>query len=414
MKLYLNIHSLFFLILISLLSTNTYSQAPKKFTLVVDAGHGGHDPGTMGNKKYKKYEKDVALSIALRFGNLVTKNMKDVKVVYTRKTDVFIKLVDRPRIANKNNADLFVSIHCNANNNKAVNGSETYVLGPHKNKANFEVAKKENSVIFLEEDYSMNYEGFDPNSISSIVGLTIGQEQYLENSLLLASLIQTNFKTKTALRSRGTNGVKQAGFWVLAHNYMPSVLVETGFLSNDKDARILMSEKGKNQVANALYLAFKEYKKYLDNQSGLSADYAYEPTEVVKKQENKEPIKAGKVVKKETKKVVKTKTTTPKKVTSKKTVKVKEDIYEYAIQISSSKRKLSLNDAAFKGLSNVSYYKSGNIYKYIYNKSSNYQKVLSSRGIVNKKGFKGNFVVAFKNGKRLALSKALKEDKNNS
>ena len=360
----LNNKSLLIILSFCLFAFNAPAQNKKSFTLIVDAGHGGHDPGTTGNKKYKKYEKDVALSIALKFGKLVEKNLKDVKVVYTRKTDVFIKLIDRPKIANDNNADLFVSIHCNANNKKSVNGSETYVLGTHKNKDNFNVAKKENSVIYLEKDYSVNYQGFDPNSVSSIVGLTIGQEQYLENSLVLASLIQSNFKTKTALRSRGTNGVKQAGFWVLARNYMPSVLVETGFLSNDKDAKYLMSEKGKNQVANALYLGFKEYKKYWDDQTGMNTNF----------------------------------------------VQVEE--IEYAIQILSSKTEISTSNKTFKGLSKISYYIDKSTYKYIYNRSSDYDAVLSSRDDVKSKGFKGYFVIAFKNGERITLKDALKEDKN--
>jgi len=350
---------------------NATSQTKKPFTLIIDAGHGGHDPGTMGNKKYKKHEKDVALSIALKFGKLVEKNLKEVKVVYTRKTDVFIKLKDRPKIANDNNADLFVSIHCNANKNTAANGSETYVLGTHKNKDNFDVAKKENSVIYLEKDYSVNYDGFDPNSTSSMVALTIGQEEYIENSLVLASLIQNKFKTKTALKSRGLNGVNQAGFWVLARNSMPSVLVETGFLSNPKDAKYLMSDKGQSQVANALFLGFKEYKKYWDDQTGMEVDRSAEIKEVVEKGNS----------------------------------------IEYAVQIVSSNKKLSPTDKAFKGLTNISYYKNGNLYKYIYNKNTDYNAVLSSRKLAVSKGFKDSFVVAFKKGKRISLRDALKEDK---
>ena len=364
----LNFKSLLIVLLFFVFVPNASSQSKKNFTIIIDAGHGGHDSGTMGNKKYKKYEKDVALSIALKFGKLIEQNLKDVKVVYTRKTDVFIKLIDRPKIANDNNADLFVSIHCNANNKTSVNGSETYVLGPHKNKDNFNVAKKENSVIYLEKDYSVTYEGFDPNSVSSMVGLTIGQEQYLENSLVLASLIQSNFKTKTALKSRGVNGVKQAGFWVLARNYMPSVLVETGFLSNDKDAKYLMSDYGQNKVANALFLGFKEYKRYWDDQSGLD-------TKVI-------------------------------------TNTVKPSGIEYAVQILSSKTELSLKDKSFNGLDNIFSYKDKSIYKYVYNKSSDYDAVLSSRKLVRSKGFKDNFVVAFKNGERIPLRDALKEDKN--
>ena len=399
MKLSQPYKNIFLVLLLSFFVTIAPSQNKKTFTLVIDAGHGGHDSGTTGNRKYKRYEKDVALSIALKLGRLVEKNMKDVKVVYTRKTDVFITLKNRPKIANDNNADLFLSIHCNANNNKSANGTETYVLGTHKNKANFEVAKKENSVIYLEKDYSVNYEGFDPNSLSSIVGLTLGQEQYLENSLLLASLIQNNFKKNTALKSRGFNGVKQAGFWVLARNYMPSVLVETGFLSNDKDAKYLMSDYGQGRVANALYLGFKEYKKYWDEQRGIGVGFEQETAEETN----------DKIVDTVVKPVVKN----PIKETVKTNKTKNVDKYQYAIQLFSTSRKLPVNSKEFKGLSKVSSYKNGKVYGYVYNKQSNYKEVTSSQKVVKKKGFKGAFIIALKNGKRVAVKDALKEDSNN-
>ena len=360
------------ILLFSFLAINTYSQTKKTFTIVIDAGHGGHDPGTMGNRKYKKHEKDVALSIALKFGKLIEKNLKDVKVVYTRKTDVFIKLKDRPKIANDNNADLFVSIHCNASKNSAAKGSETYVLGVHKNETNLNVAKKENSVIYLEKDYSVNYDGFDPQSTNSLVALTIGQEEYIENSLLLASLIQENIKKTTALKSRGLNGVNQAGFWVLARNSMPSVLVETGFLSNPQDAKYLMSNRGQDKVANALYLGFKEYKKYWDEQVGLDID---------------EPV-----------------------VDNTTKVEKADNGIVYGVQLLSGKVKLKPTDKAFKGLENITYYKSNSFYKYVYNKVPDYDTALKMKDKARSKGFKTAFIVAFKNGKRIPLIDALKED----
>lgn len=474
---------LLFISMISFIATPSHSQTKKAFTLVIDAGHGGHDSGTTGNNKYKRYEKDVALTIATKFGKLVGKYMNDVKVVYTRKSDVFIKLKDRPKIANDNNADLFVSIHCNANDNSSINGSETYVLGTHQNDNNFNVAKKENSVIYLEDDYTVSYEGFDPNSMASLVGLTLGQEQYIENSLLLASLIQKKFKEKTELRSRGSNGVKQAGFWVLARNSMPSVLVETGFLSNDKDAKYLMSERGSYEVANALFLGFKEYKKFWDDQIGLSYNIPTEENEEVTEElveelaedapetlsrieQAKAEVAKAEAAKAEKSKVDNTKVEQPsendiknvksneksssqpveakstvgmivgaqpsesKTVDSKSSsttikqkenptpkVEIKKDTpkndvrIEYAIQLMSSKTKLSTKNKTFKGLPKVSYYKDGATYKYIYNRNSNYDDVLSSQKLVKNKGFKGSFVVAFKNGKRISLSRALKEDK---
>ena len=394
-------HILFTLI-VSLLSTFGIAQNSEVFTLIVDAGHGGHDSGTVGNNKYKRYEKDVALSVALKFGKLVEKNLKDVKVVYTRKTDVFIKLIDRPKIANNNNANFFVSVHCNANSNTKVSGAETYVLGMHKSKDNFEVAKKENSVIFLEDDYSVSYENFDPNSVQSLIGLTLGQEEYLEKSLLLASIVQNNFKTKTALRSRG---VKQAGFWVLARNYMPSVLIELGFLSNDKDAKYLMSTKGQDKVAQSLFLSFKEYKKYWDDQNKVGEDFEFE-TKVLDRSESK-----NKEV------VVDKKEETPAKAVVATVVKKSDSIgkseFEYAIQLLSSNRKIDLEGNTFKKVSNISYYKQGSIYKYVCNKGTVYKEVVATQGDVRKKGFSGAFVVAFKKGIRIPIKTALKEDKNN-
>ncbi|MEN8137783.1 MAG: N-acetylmuramoyl-L-alanine amidase [Bacteroidota bacterium] len=351
----------------SLFINISHAQDSDNFTIIVDAGHGGHDSGTIGNNKYKRYEKDVALSVALKFGKLVEKNMKDVNVVYTRTTDVFIKLKDRPTVANKKDADLFVSIHCNGNKNTDASGSETYVLGMHKNKANFEVAKKENSVIFLENDYSMSYQGFDPNSVESIIALTLDQERYLEKSLILASLVQKNFKTSTPLKNRG---VKQAGFWVLAQTYMPSILTELGFLSNDKDAKLLMSESGQNKIANSLFQAFKEYKSYWDDQTIAGNDLSFETTMI---EEGDSPIK-------------------------------------YAVQFMISKNKLSENSSYFKGLDNVSYYKEGAYYKYVYYKSSDYLEVISRQKVVKEKGFNGAFIVAFKEDKRISLDEALKEE----
>jgi N-acetylmuramoyl-L-alanine amidase len=244
----------------------------------------------------------------------------------------------------------------------------------HKNKDNFEVAKKENSVIFLEDDYSFSYQGFDPNSVESIIALTLDQERYLEKSLLLASIVQKNFKTRTPLKNRG---VKQAGFWVLAQNYMPSILTELGFLSNDKDAKLLMSEKGKNQVAQSLYQSFKEFKKYWDDQSSVGTDFSFETSALevsnIEIEEGDAPIK-------------------------------------YGIQFLISKNKLANNSKHFKGLDNVTFYEEGSYYKYVYYKSSDYLEVVARQKDVKAKGFKGAFIVAFKDDVRVLLYEALKED----
>lgn len=226
----------------------------KVSTVVIDAGHGGHDPGTSG-KKYK--EKDIALSIALKVGKYIEQYVQGVKVIYTRKDDNYIALDQRADIASKNKADLFISIHVNSIPNNTTYGTETWVMGLHKSETNLEVAKRENSVILLDENYHERYEGFDPNSPESYILFSLTQDAYLESSLKMAEKIEKQFKTRVGRRSRG---VKQAGFVVLYKTAMPSVLVETGFITNAKEEEYLGSEQGQDLIASGIYRAFKEYK----------------------------------------------------------------------------------------------------------------------------------------------------------
>jgi len=223
-------------------------------TVVIDAGHGGHDPGCFGASNK---EKVVALAIALKLGKMIEDNHPDVKVVYTRKTDIFIPLIERAEIANKAHADLFISIHCNASKAKTAFGTETWVMGLHVSEANLAVAKRENSVILLEEDYKENYDGFDPNSAEAYITFSLYQNVNIDKSLYLASKIENAFKNKM---ERFTRGVKQAGFLVLYKTNMPSILIETGFLSNISDEKILGSDKGQDEISETIYSAFKEYK----------------------------------------------------------------------------------------------------------------------------------------------------------
>ncbi len=209
-------------------------------TIVIDAGHGGHDPGCMSGGAR---EKDVTLKIAQKLGKLISDSMPELKIIYTRNSDRFIELWERPAIANKNGADMFVSIHCNANPKKEILGSETYVMGLHKSEGNLDVAKRENSAILLENDYktNTNYEGFDPESPEAHILFSLYQNAYLEKSLKFATGVQKSIKKDTKLVDRG---VKQAGFLVLWKTAMPSVLVETGFLTNSKDRQYLSSDSG--------------------------------------------------------------------------------------------------------------------------------------------------------------------------
>ncbi len=243
-----------------LLSSNKldFREDYKVRTVVIDAGHGGKDVGCNGKVSH---EADVALELALQVGRLIEKNIPDVKVVYTRKTDTFVELIDRAAIANKNNADLFISIHLNAGP-PAAYGTETYAMGLHTSKGNLEVAKRENSVILHEDNYKENYGGFDPNSPQSHILFTLHQSAYMDNSLRIAQKIEDEFKNRVGRKSRG---VKQAGFLVLWKSYMPSVLIECGFLTNPTEEKFLNDKTGQSYMASGIYRAFKDYKRELEN-----------------------------------------------------------------------------------------------------------------------------------------------------
>jgi N-acetylmuramoyl-L-alanine amidase len=256
-----NIGSTLLLLAITLLnSSSTFIRPEFKIDVVViDAGHGGHDPGTRGKKAL---EKDVSLKIALKVGNYIEKNIPGVKVIYTRKTDKYLALDERADIANKNKADLFICIHANALPGGKAFGTETYVMGLHKDESNFEVAKRENSVILMDENYQERYEGFDPNSPESYILFSLTQSAFQESSLSFAQKIEEQFKAKVGRNSRG---VKQAGFMVLWRTTMPSVLIETGFLSNSNEEQFLSGDAGQNLIASGIYRAFKEYKSEVES-----------------------------------------------------------------------------------------------------------------------------------------------------
>lgn len=249
------------LIAITLLNSSAAPHPPKfkVEVVVIDPGHGGRDPGTHGAVLA---EKDVVLKISLKVGALIEKNCPDVKVIFTRKDDRYMSLDDRAILAIKNKADVFICIHANASQPNAY-GTETYVMGPHKTDSNMEVAKRENSVMLLDENHEERYEGFDPKSPESYILFSLAQSASQESSLLLAD------KIEKAMKSRGngsySHGVKQAGFWVLWRTAMPSVLVEVGFLTNRKEEKYLSEEAGQDQIANGIYKAFKEYKSQIES-----------------------------------------------------------------------------------------------------------------------------------------------------
>ncbi|HEX8039094.1 MAG TPA: N-acetylmuramoyl-L-alanine amidase [Chryseosolibacter sp.] len=246
---------------ITLLNSSSTRITPdfKVDVVVIDPGHGGKDSGPRGQKIL---EKDVALKIALKLGNYIQKNIPGVKVIYTRKNDTYIPLDERAEIANKASADLFICIHANAMPGGKATGTETYVMGLHKDESNFEVAKRENSVILMDENYHERYEGFDPDSPESYILFSLTQSAYQESSLSFAQKVEDQFEHRVGRHSRG---VKQAGFVVLWRTTMPSVLIETGFLSHPSEEQFLAGDKGQDLIASGIYRAFKEYKSEVES-----------------------------------------------------------------------------------------------------------------------------------------------------
>lgn len=345
----------------------------KDFVVVLDAGHGGKDPGKVAGNGMN--EKDIALKIVLEVGELLEKH-GGIKVVYTRKTDVFVELKERGRIANKADADLFVSIHCNAHNSQA-EGAETWVLGTHANKQNFEVAKAENAVILLEDNYKVNYKGFDPNSPESVIGLTLMQEEYLDQSILLASILQSGFSEKL---NRTNRGVKQAGFVVLHQTYMPSVLIETGFITNTREGAFLNSSAGQEKFANSIYDGILNYHKQLELNT-VTTDVV-----VAKNSSGQQNDKTAAVI------------------------SIKEnDNVAFKVQIASGSNKIETKSYNFKGLNNVERVKVGNLYKYYIGNTSNYGEIEKIQEQAKSKGYKSAFIVAFENGNKIPIEQVLKK-----
>ena len=244
--------------LLNLSSATPPSSGTKIDVIVIDAGHGGKDPGTMGKNLR---EKDVALKISLKLGQYIEQNLPDVKVIYTRREDKYIDLADRPMMANLEKADLFICVHANAVKGATAYGTETYVIGMHRTEDQLEVAQRENAVMLYDENYKERYEGFDPKSPESYILFSLTQSAYQESSLKFAQKIESQFKNKVGRYSRG---VRQAGFWVLWKTAMPSVLIEVGFLTNDKEEAYLGSTKGQDEIASGIYRAFKEYKTQIE------------------------------------------------------------------------------------------------------------------------------------------------------
>ena len=326
-----------------------------EFVVVVDAGHGGKDPGNRGNGYF---EKNIALNIALNVCEILTKNK--VKVVYTRTKDVFVDLYRRAQIANNANADLFISIHCDAHNSNAY-GAGTFVLGLHANERNFKIAQKENSVIYLEENYEQKYDCFDPNNPESVISLVLMQEEYLDQSIVAANYIQEFFVKDLNRRDRK---VKQAGFLVLRNTYMPSVLIEAGFLTNKTEGQYLNSSKGQKEISTAISRAILKYLSSLDNNLvNLTDSFKFN----------------GK------------------------------GEFLFKVQISASSKSLELKSYNFKGLNNLSKSNNNGLYKYYYGSTNDYSEVKKLLKNAKSKGFNSAFIAVFKEGQPYSLKKYLDE-----
>ena len=367
------------------------SAEAKDFVVVIDAGHGGHDPGAIG--KISK-EKNINLNVALKLGKQIQKNCPDVKVVYTRTRDVFITLNRRAEIANDAKADLFISIHTNAlAKNRTAKGASTWTLGLAKSDANLEVAKRENSVILYESDYKTRYAGFNPNSAESYIIFEFMQDKYMSQSVHLASLVQKHFRNTCR---RVDRGVHQAGFLVLKASAMPSILVELGFISTPEEERYLNTESGTTTLANGIFRAFLTYKREQEIRLNGSSQTIL-PEDIPQPEEEKETAPPT--------------GTTPK--TEEKTVaaQTEDSGPVFKIQILTSSRPLGKNDKRLKGLKNVDYYQEGGLYKYTYGASSDYNKVLRTKRSITAQ-FKDAFIIAFKNGKKMNVNAAINEFKN--
>ena len=363
-------------LLCCILTINIHTQAKttqtKPFTIVIDAGHGGRDPGAMG--KITR-EKDINLAIALKLGKKIEQGIENVKIHYTRTTDIFLPLQDRANFVNQKGADLFICIHTNAVDNPNVKRAETFTLGLSKADSNLDVAMRENAVILLEDDYKANYQGFDPNSVESYIMFDFMQDQYIDKSLSFAVLVQNNL---TSQCNRYDRGVRQAAFWVLHKSACPSVLVEVGFITNPQDEKYLASETGRNAIAEAIYNAVVRYKKEIDKKNGVLNNQKINTSDTkVQKDTPQTPVAGG---------------------------------ICYKIQIAAVKTELPNDDQAFKGLTNITYYKENNYYKYTYGNESTFEAIEQKRKDIKNK-FPDAFVVAFKDGEKISVKTARQIEK---
>ena len=379
-------------LILSFILSGSYSFAQKSVinTIVLDAGHGGKDPGALGTGRYSKTEKHIALDVVLKLGKYLEQNYPNMKVLYTRKDDTFPTLKDRTDLANNSNADLFISIHCDSFTKSSAKGSSSHVMGLRYTEANLRVAQKENSVIYLEDNYEENYDGFDPYSPESIIAFSLNQTTFLEQSILIAQKIQEQFRDRV---KRTDRGVKQTPLWVTRATLMPSVLVELGFISNEAEEDFLNSDDGQTYMASAIYRAIKDYKRELELSDFLEENIVEKEIEKIDstKLYDKKEIAQNKVEKLDSTKLYQKKES------------VQKDII-FKVQISTSLKPKKIGNVENYEVGN---YKENNIYKYTIGSEDTLEEVKELRKLAVKNGYADAFIIAFLKNKKVSISSAV-------
>ncbi len=358
------------------------------FKVVIDAGHGGKDPGAMGSVAK---EKDINLAVALQLGNLIKDRHPDVKVIYTRDDDYFVELQERANIANRSKAHLFISIHTNASKSREARGTETYTLGLRRSNENLEVAKRENSVILLEDNYRVKYEGFDPNSTESYIMFELIHDAFIDQSINMASTIQKEFRSSDCI----DRGVRQDVFLVLRNTGMPSVLIELGYISNRAEEEFLLSESGQRKLSSSIYNAFARFKRNYDNRQGTLSQAPRSTTDSSLSAKNKESQPEEAIIK--ARPVKKEKEN--EKEESKSAV---QDVESFRVQLLISNVKLKPGSSKFKGIEPVDYFEENGLYKYTYGNTTDEKEIKKLRKELSKK-FKDCFIVVFKDNKKIGI-----------
>jgi len=419
--------SIFCFILTECFISENVNAQEARFTVVLDAGHGGHDPGATGSISK---EKDINLAVTLDLGEIIEQNYKDVKVVYSRKTDRYLTLQERADVVNNHHADLFICIHTNASPSAAAFGSESFTLGVTntRTKGNLDVAIRENSVITLEDNYKAKYQGFDPNSVDSYIMFEFMQNKYIDRSVDFASIIQKQFHSYC---NRADRGVQQASFWVLYRSACPSVLVELGFISNAAEERYLSSETGQKEMATAIFNAFVDYKRDHDKKSGKNIASVSKIDQPVKIKDTIPVLPKKEVVEPEIAKPIPVKPVarnqevdkpensakTESKKLEKNTEKViitTQDISQlpvFKVQLLATSKILKSNASDFKGIKNTDYFVENGINKYTIGAETDFSKIEKIRKDVLSK-FPEAFIIAFVGGKKISAKEALKLSSN--